>query len=371
MYTTDVVTLPRFCIGRGVLARFPALCRPMGQRFALVGGVTAMQKALPTLSEAVSGSDMAMLAALSYGGACTEAAMERLCAQLTPLQPDFLVGMGGGKAIDTAKGVAHRMQLPLVSVPTLVSNCAPITALSVVYREDGPFERFLFYDAPPALTLVDLAIAAKAPAAYFRAALGDTLAKHLEATFSAKADRLGDTLDHMSAIGIALSSTCYDPILAFGRAALDEAERGEAGPAMELCARSVIVSAGLVSLLANDDYNCALAHAVCYGLQLFPHVEHTCLHGDLVAYGALVQLVLDGQEDRARRLRDFLVTLGTPVTLAQMGVPTGRAALEPTLAEATEGPDMAHIPYHVTRDMVYEAMLRVEALSPAAPGAQA
>ena len=371
MYLTDVVTLPRFCIGRGVLSRFPALCAPLGGTFAVIGGETAMEKGLPPLRAALADGGPELLAALPFGGACTQAAMERLADALRPLHPDFLVGMGGGKAIDTAKGTAHLLDLPLVSVPTLVSNCAPITALSVVYREDGPFERFLFYDAPPALTLVDLSIAAKAPAAYFRAALGDTLAKHLEATFSAKADRLGETLDHMSAIGIALSSTCYDPILAFGRAALDEAERGEAGPAMELCARSVIVSAGLVSLLANDDYNCALAHAVCYGLQLFPHVERTCLHGDLVAYGALVQLVLDGQEDRARRLRDFLVTLGTPVTLAQMGVPTGRAALEPTLAEATEGPDMAHIPYPVTRDMVYEAMLRVEALSPAAPGAQA
>ena len=60
-----------------------------------------------------------------------------------------------------------------------VSNCAPITALSVVYREDGPFDRFLFYDAPPALTLVDLTLAANAPARFFRAGLGDTLAKYL------------------------------------------------------------------------------------------------------------------------------------------------------------------------------------------------
>ena len=288
--------------------------------------------------------------------------MERLCAQLTPLQPDFLVGMGGGKAIDTAKGVAHRMQLPLVSVPTLVSNCAPITALSVVYREDGPFDRFLFYDAPPALTLVDLTIAAAAPARYFRAGLGDTMAKHLESTFSARGDRLGDTLDHMSAMGVALSCTCYDPILAYGRQALGEVERGEAGPAMEICARSVIVSAGLVSLLANDSYNCALAHAVCYGLQLFPHVEAQFLHGDLVAYGALVQLVLDGQEDRARELRAFLVSLGTPVTLAQMRVPLDRAALDAMLHEATTGPDMAHIPYSITPDMVFDAMARVETL---------
>lgn len=371
MYLTDVVTLPRFVIGRGVLSRFPALCAPLGGTFAVIGGETAMKKGLPPLRAALAGGGPELLCALPFGGACTQAAMAHLADALRPMHPAFLVGMGGGKAIDTAKGVARLLGLPLVSVPTLVSNCAPITALSVVYREDGPFERFLFYDAPPALTLVDLYIAAKAPAAYFRAALGDTLAKHLEATFSAKADRLGESLDHMSAIGVALSSTCYEPILAFGRAALDEVERGEAGPAMELCARSVIVSAGLVSLLANDDYNCALAHAVCYGLQRFPHVERDCLHGDLVAYGALVQLVLDGQEDRARALRGFLVTLGTPVTLSQMGVPLERDALEDTLSEATEGPDMAHIPYPVTRNMVYAAMQRVETMTPAVPGAGA
>ena len=192
--------------------------------------------------------------------------------------------------------------------------------------------------------------------------MGDTLAKHLESTFSARNDELGVTLDHLSSIGLALSTTCYDPIIKYGRKALDEVERGEAGPAMEICARSIIVSAGLVSLMANDDYNCALAHATCYGLQLFPHVEHEFLHGDLVAYGALVQLVLDGQEKKARELRDFLVTLGTPVTLGQMRVPLDRKALEATLHEATTGPDMAHIPYAITPDMVFDAMRRVETL---------
>lgn len=362
MYTTDVVTLPRFCFGRGVLARFPALCAPLGSSFALIGGVTAMEKALPALKEALGAGVPRMQCALPYGGACTLFAMERLADEIAPLHPDFIVGLGGGKAIDTAKGVAAHLGLPLVSVPTLVSNCAPITALSVVYREDGPFDRFLFYDAPPALTLIDLTLAAQAPAKFLRAGLGDTLAKHLESTFSARADRLGDTLDHMSAIGVSLSSTRYDPVVQFGRQALDEVERGEAGPAMELCARSVILSAGLVSLMAHDDYNCALAHAVCYGLSRFEHVERNCLHGDLVAYGALVQLVLDGQTDRAKELRAFLVTLGTPVTLGQMNVPLDRAALADALVEATTGPDMAHIPYPITQDMVFAAMERVEQL---------
>lgn len=365
MYTTDVVALPRFCFGRGVYARFPALCAPYGRRFALVGGKTAMIKGLPALRDALCGTPMEMLCALPFGGACTLSAIASLSDAIRPLHADFIVGLGGGKALDTAKGVAHALGLPMVSMPTLVSNCAPITSLSVIYREDGPFDRFLFYDAPPALTLVDLDLAARAPAKYFRAGLGDTLAKHLESTFSARADMLGTTLDHMSAIGIALSCTCYDPIITYGRQALSEVERGEAGPAMELCARSVILSAGLVSLLADDSYNCALAHAVCYGLSCFEHVEKQFLHGDLVAYGALVQLVMDGQTQKAAALREFLVSLGTPVTLAQMRVPLDREALSDALTEATTGPDMAHIPYPVTREMVFDAMCRVEQLSDA------
>ena len=259
MYITDVVTLPRFCFGRGVYRRFPELCKGLGARFALVGGNTAMEKGLPSLKEGLEGSGMQLLCALPFGGACTLAAMDALTAQIDPMRPDFLVGMGGGKAIDTAKGVAHRLGIPLISLPTLVSNCAPITALSVVYREDGPFDRFLFYDAPPALTLIDLNLAADAPARFFRAGMGDTLAKYIESTFSARGDELGGALDHMSAIGVSLSSTCYDPIVKFGRQALTEVERHEAGPAMEMCARSVILSAGLVSLMADDNYNCALA----------------------------------------------------------------------------------------------------------------
>ena len=362
MYTTDIITLPKFCFGRGVYARFPQMCAELGRTFVVIGGVTGMEKGLPSLLAAIESSDMKMLAALPFGGACTQAAMDRLSKEIAPLAPDFIIGMGGGKAIDTAKGAAHQLGLPLVSLPTLVSNCAPITALSVVYREDGPFDRFAFFDGPPALTLVDLNIAANAPEKYFRAGMGDTLAKHLESTFSARGDVLGENMDHMSAIGVELSSTCYDPILQYGRQALDEVLRREAGPAMEICARSIIVSAGLVSLMANDDYNCALAHAVCYGLQLFPHVEESCLHGDLVAYGALVQLVLDGKAEQARELRAFLMSIGTPVTLSEMNVPLDREALEPCLEEATTGPDMAHIPYPVTKDMVFDAMSRVETL---------
>ena len=70
MYLTDVVTLPRFCFGRGVYKRFPELCGNLGARFALVGGRTAMEKGLPALKAGLESSAMQMLCALPFGGAC-------------------------------------------------------------------------------------------------------------------------------------------------------------------------------------------------------------------------------------------------------------------------------------------------------------
>lgn len=69
-----------------------------------------------------------------------------------------------------------------------------------------------------------------------------------------------------------------------------------------------------------------------------------------------------GRPTRRGSFAQFLVSLGTPVTLAEMNVPLDKAALHDALVEATTGPDMAHIPYPITQDMVFEAMQRVEAL---------
>ena len=124
---------------------------------------------------------------------------------------------------------------------------------------------------------------------------------------------------------------------------------------------AITVNTGLVSHMVEDCYNCALAHAVCYGLDLIPGVAERFLHGDLVGYGILIQLAVDGQSGTLAKVRKLLKSMEIPVTLKEMGVALDKEFLRDMLKESVSGPDMEHIPYPVTEDMVWEAVCKVEA----------
>ena len=144
--------------------------------------------------------------------------------------------------------------------------------------------------------------------------------------------------------------------------ALVDCRRHEPSFALQQAVLANIVSTGMVSLMVLDDYNCAIAHSVYYGLVLLPGFEEKYLHGDVVAYGVLVQLAVDKDWDRMREVKGFLKELGIPSTLREMEVPLDREYLRDVLRETVTGPDMEHIPYPVTEDMIFEAMREVEEL---------
>ena len=247
----------------------------------------------------------------------------------------------------------------MFTFPTIAATCAGTTALSVLYREDGSFDRFAFFDRPARHCFIDLEILAKAPAKYLRAGMGDTLAKFFECHFSTRGDRLA----HSSALGREISNLCYAPLLEHGVEALQDCRAHRVTEALEEAVLANVVSTGLVSLLVEEAYNGAAAHSLYYGLALLPGFEENCLHGDAVAYGVLVQLAIDQDWDRARELRVFLRALGIPATLGEMEVPLDRELLAPVLRAMVNGPDMAHIPYPVTEDMAFRAMEAVETLA--------
>ena len=66
-----------------------------------------------------------------------------------------MIGVGGGKVIDTAKAVGHEAGTRVAIVPTIASTDAPTSAVSVIYTPEGAFSRYLFVSRNPDLVLVD------------------------------------------------------------------------------------------------------------------------------------------------------------------------------------------------------------------------
>lgn len=117
----------------------------------------------------------------TFEGEASMAAIENFINQTKEAQADFMIGIGGGKMIDTVKAVAHELKLPLVIIPTLASTDAPTSRMSVIYKEDGSLENYLFYGSNPDLVMVDSQVVANAPSRFLAAGFGDALSTWIEA----------------------------------------------------------------------------------------------------------------------------------------------------------------------------------------------
>lgn len=347
-----------YTIGENPYAEVVDVCSPYGTKILLIGGEKALASGKERLLSALEGSSLSIVGTALYGTDCTYDTIRRLAAYARDIGADMIFGMGGGKALDTAKGAAYESHLPLFTFPTIAATCAATTALSVVYKDNGDFDSFYFYDRPARHCFIDLRVISEAPPVYLQAGMGDTIGKYFECHFSAR----GDRLTHSSALGREISNMCYEPLLTYGEQALKDCQAHLATEALEQAVLANIVSTGLVSLLVLDEYNCAIAHSVYYGLVLLPGFEARFPHGNVVAYGVLVQLAVDGQLEEAASVKQFLKRLKIPTTLHEMQVPLDRTYLKEVLRETVTGPDMEHIPYPVSEEMIFDAMKEVEKL---------
>lgn len=349
------VFLPNYTIGTDAYDAIGAICHTFGTKVAIIGGQTALEKSIDKIKASLAKTDFILTDVQVYGDDATYEHVERLQAIPTVQEADLIFAVGGGRAVDTVKTLAERMAKPVFTFPTIASNCAPNTAVSVMYKATGEMDGLFFLNAPPKHCFIDTEIIAEAPSVYLWAGIADAISKEYESAFSSR----GKTLAYTDALGVQVAQNSADRLMTYGKDALDSCTENKTSFALEQVALDILMTTALTSVLVDNDYNSNAAHSFYYGSTVVEGCE-SHLHGEIVCYGVLLLLTMDGQIEARNRLYDFMRRVDLSVSLEQIGV-KNEEEVERILDKALTTVDIDCSPYPITKELYKQAIADLEA----------
>ena len=341
--------------GEGVLCQAQSVISSFGQRPLVVGGQQTLKVIYPHLDTIFSKCQLKSAHA-TYTPDCSEISLDAITTKLKEHQGDVIIGVGGGKALDTAKLLAHQHQLPVITIPTSAATCAAWTALSNVYSNEGAFQYDVSLLRCPDLLILDYAIIKTASKRTLVAGIGDALAKWYEASISS-----GNSTATLTIAAVQQARVLRDLLFQKSVAALETPGGETWREVVDAC----VLLAGVIGGLGGANCRTVAAHAVHNGLT---HIgaAHGILHGEKVAYGILVQLRLEEiiQSNQLalssrQQLLKFYEEIGLPKTLEELGLSRVTLGELRQAAEITCRPesDIHRLPFVVSSEQLLAAMV--------------
>lgn len=273
---------------------------------------------------------------------------------------DVVIGIGGGKTLDTAKAVAFYTHCPVIIAPTVASSDAPCSRLSVVYKANGEFSHYLPLTSNPNIVVMDSAIIAKAPARLLAAGIGDALATFYEVDACRQSNATTITGGHVTKAAFALATLCRDTLLQEGYKAYLAVEQGLCTKAVE----NIIEANTYLSGIGFESGGLSGAHAIHNGLTVLEGTHHM-LHGEKVAFGTITQMVLENRPlEEIEEIVSFCKKLNLPTTLDDLGIGdvTEEQLLEVAKVSCSPEDTMGNLPFPVTYEEVVGAIRVADAI---------
>jgi glycerol dehydrogenase len=286
---------------------------------------------------------------IDFGGACTRKEVERIKQACLDGGHDAIVNCGGGKTLDAGRCAAagtvmdvmkvpperidhFGADVPCVNIPTVAATDAATSASSLVHNEDGAIEAIISLATNPLMVFVDTTVIARSPVRLLVAGMGDALATCFEADMCFRTLTPTTSLRALSTrTALALGKLCFEIVMEYGVKATIEAKAGVAGPAMEAVAEANILLSGL----GFQNGGLSVAHAVG---NAFEHIAGSFgkprFHGETVAFGTLVQLVLESREPSfLDGIFGFYKAVGLPTTFDELTLDEPTDEILETLAD--------------------------------------
>ena len=295
--------LPRdVVIGHDVLPQIPAVCADLklGPRVLLVSGMRTADVAGQRVREILQ--DQYEVTSFT-APAITMAVIRE--AERVGADADFLVAVGGGRVIDTAKITSYNLDRPFLSVPTAASHDGIASARASVPDGGGSLEAH-----PPAAIIADTGVIAAAPHRLLAAGCADTISNMTAVLDWELARRLRG--EAVSEYAIALSRMTAE--LVMKNASLIRPHQEESA----WFVIKALVSSGVAMSIAGSSRPASGGeHKFAHALErIAPGVA---LHGEACGIGTIITMYLHGGDWRA--IRDALRQIGAPVTPKDLNIP--------------------------------------------------
>ncbi|MCD8349876.1 MAG: glycerol dehydrogenase [Planctomycetaceae bacterium] len=304
----------RYIQGAGALGELGKHLAPLGRSAIAVvdPGIADMMK--PRLEGAVKGS--ITLHCIDFGGESTEAAMRAAAVEAERINAEMIIGVGGGKAIDTAKGAAYFHSAKVFIIPTICASDAPCSKNAGVYRQEHTVDRDIHGLFNPDIVLVDTEIIAKAPTRFLSAGIADALATWFEAESCMVTRHVNFTGYSSTLTAYAIAKLCYETLIASAPAAVEHCDLGIVTPQLE----DVVEACTLMSTVGFESGGLASAHGFHQGLAELPET-HRFMHGEKVAMGILASLFLTKKPTALiEAIFRFHIATRLPVCLADLNI---------------------------------------------------
>lgn len=295
-----------------------------------------------------------------YNGSASREDAQDIADQIQ--SADAIIGIGGGRVLDTAKMTAEALDTEYILIPTLISNCAPFTPIVADYYPNRTFRAMGYITRSPFLTLVDWDFLLATPVDYFVAGVGDTLAKWYEIEGITR-QLSSDEKTAYIRLGISSAKTILEILLADSVQAIQDLKNKKMSPAFGRITDSIVALAGETGGFAATYGRSAGAHAVHDGLS-YIEATHSQLHGKKVAYGILVQLAHTNDLAEIEKLKPFYQATGLPLKLSELNVlDTSLENLKPVIDHAASKNETFNmVDKNITAENIFAAIQKVESL---------